>query len=74
MELIKKQLGNEGEYVVEIVAGKLKLKLIHNHASGAASLEVVEDAGYFFDKLAAAVPGVLDDAFLALLKEAVKKI
>lgn len=74
MELLKEQLGAEGQIVIEIKGGKLIMQATHNHASGSAKIEVAQDAGYFFDKLAKAIPGVLDDALLALIKDAVKNL
>ena len=74
MDLVKKPLGSEGEVKVEVKKGKFIISLVHDHGSGKASLLVEEDLAYFLDKLAAQIPGVLDDAILALVKDAVLKL
>jgi hypothetical protein len=72
VDIVEKDLGPEGSVSLKFEDGKAKLALKHEHASGAVSLLVEEDAGYFLDKLAAAIPGAWDDAALAILKGLVK--
>lgn len=74
MKLVEEKLGSEGEFAIEIVQGVLKVSLNHLHASGKAGVLLEQDAGYFMDKLAAAIPGTLDDALLAIVKDALKKL
>lgn len=74
MDLMEQPLGAEGSLKVKIEGGKLIIEAKHNHASGDIVLSVSEDAGYFFDALANAIPGVIDDAILGIIKESVKKL
>ena len=74
MDLIKQPIGNEGELSIMLAGGKLVIQLAHAHASGSVLFTVEQDAGYFIDKLAEAIPGVMDDALLALIKEAIQKL
>lgn len=73
MDLVKKELGSEGNVEIKVVGGKLQLILSHEHASGKISVVVEEDGAYFLDKLAGVIPGAWDDAILAVAKEALKK-
>ncbi len=74
MELINEKIGAEGSLGVKLSQGKLLVEAKHMHKSGSVSLVVEENADYFFDKLAAAIPGTIDDAVLALIKQAVKAL
>jgi hypothetical protein len=65
-------LGPEGQLVMKLEAGKVVISLSDVHASGSVSLSVSEDAGYFLDKLAALIPGQVDDAVIAVIKAALK--
>lgn len=74
MDIAQEKLGTEGEFDLKLVEGKLVLKASHKHASGHASLELVQDPEYFLDKLAAVIPGKVDDAIFAILKGALKGV
>lgn len=74
MELVNQAIGEEGALTVKLEGGKLLVAISHVHASGAVSVSAEEDAGYFFDKLAEAIPGVFDDVIIGLIKDAVKKL
>jgi hypothetical protein len=65
-------LGPEGNMDLKLEAGKLVIEIKHVHASGEVSLVAKEDAGYFLDKLAALIPGQIDDAVIAVIKAALK--
>ena len=67
-------IGPEGKAKIAVVAGKLVFTISHVHASGEVSLVVTESADYFLDELAKLIPGVWDDAVIALAKDAIKKI
>ncbi len=73
-DLVSRPLGSEGVVGVKFENGKLVLELAHNHASGSVKLVVTEDPAYFLDKLAAAIPGVWDDAAIAVAKQAIAKL
>lgn len=74
MDLVKGVLGTEGSYELKFEGGKVVLSLVHKHASGDIGLVVKEDAEYFIDQLAKAIPGTFDDKLLELLKGAVKAL
>lgn len=67
-------LGPEGQLVMKLEGGKVVISLSDVHASGSVSLSVSEDAGYFLDKLAALIPGTIDDALIAVIKAALKAV
>lgn len=66
--------GSEGSVDFKFSAGRLVVEVKHSHASGEAMIVVSEDVSYFIDKLAAAIPGTMDDAILALIKSAIKAL
>ncbi len=70
-DLVSAPVGKEGAVSVKFEDGKLVLELAHNHASGTVKLVVTENPAYFLDKLAAAIPGVWDDAAIAVAKQAI---
>ena len=63
-----KELLKNGELVILVKEGNLHLTL----DSLGVDVSVVVDSGYFLDKLAAAIPGTVDDAVLGMLKAALK--
>ncbi len=67
-------VGSEGSVVVGCSQGFLTFSLTHKHASGEVTVQVKESADYFLDKLAALIPGVWDDAILAIMKDTLKKL
>lgn len=73
MELDKK-IGAEGDVKLAVQNGKLIITAAYEGASGEVTLAVAEDIGYFLDKLAALIPGTVDDAVIAVIKEALKAI
>ncbi len=73
-EVLKEPIGTEGELVVTVSAGKIKMTAVHNHESGSASVTLEQDAGYFLDKLKAVIPGVFDDAIIELAKTVLKQM
>lgn len=74
VDLVNEALGSEGNVSLKFEGGKAKLAVSHAHASGSVALVVEEDACYFLDKLAAAIPGAFDDAIIAMAKEVLKKM
>lgn len=65
-------IGAEGSLDLKLEGGKLVIVGKHVHASGEIDLSISEDAGYFLDKLAALIPGQIDDAVIAIIKAALK--
>lgn len=58
MDLVDANLGPEGKVEVDVVDGKIVLKLEHVHASGKLSLIAEENLLYFLAKLAEKVPAL----------------
>lgn len=74
MEILSKQISPEAQAKVDIADGKLMLSAVLDTQGVDASVTVSVDTGYFFDELAKKIPGTIDDAVLALLKQAVKAL
>lgn len=74
MELVSEKIGSEGVLEVDVVNGQLVVSATHKHASGEVVLTAKEDVGYFLDKLAAKIPGAVDDAIIGVIKAALKAL
>lgn len=72
-DLVAGELGPEAKYDVKIVEGKVIMAIKYDGVETDAELVVKIDAGLFLDKLAAAIPGQIDDAIIAVLKGALLK-
>lgn len=72
MDLADKKLGKSGDVEFKVEGGKVKLAIVWAEGPTAASLSAEVDPEYFLNKLAAAIPGKLDDAVIELLKGALK--
>lgn len=72
-ELAAGELGPEAKYDVKIVEGKVVMAIKYDGVETDAELVVKIDAGLFLDKLAAAIPGQIDDAIIAVLRGALLK-
>lgn len=70
MEIVEGKLGAVGDYDLEVVGGKVIMKLGVKHGALAAALSVELDAVALMDVLAAAIPGTIDDAVLGVIKAA----
>lgn len=73
-ELAKGQIGPEVQYDLELVDGKLKVSVGYDGSGVDAGVYVTVEPEYFIDKLAAVIPGKLDDAVFAMLKGALKGV
>lgn len=64
----------KGEFGVdlELVEGKLRLKTGVDSKGADAHLIVDLEIDYFLDKLAAVIPGEIDDSVIAIVKAALK--
>ena len=72
MELAHGELGAEGAFDLKIEGGKVVLVGAHNSKGAEIGACVKVSPDYFIDKLAAAIPGKIDDMVLGMLKEALK--
>lgn len=71
-EIVKQDIGPETKFDLKLVGGNLVVELKYEGAGGVASVSAGITAEYFIDKLAALIPGTLDDAVLGLVKAALK--
>jgi hypothetical protein len=69
-ELIKGNLNKEASYDLEFVDGKFKLSFAYDGQGIDGQVAVMVEVGFFLDKLAAVIPGEIDDALLGALKKA----
>jgi hypothetical protein len=72
MELLKQELGAEGEVAVVVAGGKLSLVAKYDSKGLDGEVKLSVDSDYFIDELKAKIPGVIDDAILEILKNALK--
>jgi len=71
-ELAGGAMGPEMDYKLELVEGKLKFSLSYGGKGGGAEVALLLEGDYFLDKLAALIPGKVDDLVIAALKGALK--
>jgi len=73
---MEKELLSGAEHDVDLVIAGGQVKLVGGYAGkgGGAKLELYVSSDYLLDKLAEKIPGVIDDAIIAIAKEAIKKI
>lgn len=70
MDLAQGNLGAEVVYELDLVDGKLVLNVGYDGKQADANVIVKLEPGLFLDKLAALIPGKIDDAIIAMLKQA----
>lgn len=63
-EIVGGKLGPEASYKLELVDGKIQLSLTYAGAETSATIAVASSPRIFLDKLAAAIPGGIDDAII----------
>lgn len=61
-------LGSEGRMKLKLEGGKVIFSAEHNHASGSAKVEIIEDAKYFLELLKEAIPGKFDDIVIDVVE------
>lgn len=66
--------GKEHEIDLEIKDGKLAVIAKHEGSGGGADLKVYVKIDYLFDKIAEKIPGQVDDAIFALIKQGLKAL
>lgn len=74
MILLDKPLGPEAGAKIEIAGGKISLVLGLDTKGLDGEVKLSVDSDYFFDELAAKIPGGLDDSIIAVLKVALKAL
>lgn len=72
IKLHEQQFGSEASMKVELLAGKLKLTVAYAGAGGGADVVAFVDSDYLIDKLAALIPGQVDDAIFSIIKASLK--
>ncbi len=72
-DLASGPIGAEAVYDVKLVEGKLVISAKYDGAETDAEVKVTIEAGLFMDKLAAVIPGTIDDAVIAVIKGALLK-
>lgn len=73
-DIIDGKIGDSGSYELDLVQGKLVFKSAYSAAGIAGSANVYLDPDLLIDKLAAVIPGKVDDAIFGILKQALKMI
>lgn len=66
--------GSEVDVKVEVKEGKIVLLADYAGKGGNAKVELAVGVDYFLDKLAERIPGTIDDAVLAVVKQALKLV
>lgn len=74
MELVNEQVTKEANLKVDVVGGNIVLLAKLDTSGLDADLKATLDGDYFFDLLAEKIPGKVDDAVFALLKQALKVV
>lgn len=74
MIILEKQISPEAKAKIEITGGKLSIKADLDTQGVDAVVAVSVDTDYFCDELAKKIPGTIDDAFLSILKAALKSL
>lgn len=65
-------VGSETKLKVEVKNDKLVLGVVYDGGGVDGMLSISVDANYFLDKLAAAIPGQLDDSVINAIKVGMK--
>ena len=71
-EIIGGEIGSEADYSLSLEGGKLKLEIIYAGGAADAGISLSLNPDYLLDKLAAVIPGEIDDAVFAIIKGALK--
>jgi hypothetical protein len=71
-DLLDKELGAETDLQLKLVDGVLKVGVVYMGKGVGATVSVDVSSDYFLDKLAALIPGKLDDSIIGILKMALK--
>lgn len=71
-DLVDGQIGPEAKYKVSLDAGKLIIAMGYDGVEADAEMSIKLEVDLFLDKVAALIPGKIDDAVIAMLKGALK--
>lgn len=73
---MEKEIISGSEHDVDLVIAEGKVKLVGKYGGkgGGANVELYISSDYLLDKIAEKIPGTIDDAILAIAKEAIKKV
>lgn len=74
MDVAKGKVGPELEYDVKVEGGKVKVEAKYDGAQADVALAVSIDSDLLLDKLAAKIPGQIDDAVIGVIKAALKAV
>jgi len=69
-EIVKGEIGSEGEYSLEIKDGKLRMTVGYDGKGVNTGVYLDLEPDYFLDKLKEAIPGKIDDIIIDTLKAA----
>lgn len=72
MKDLQRELGSETDLEVSFKEGKAIIAVKYDGKGADASVSIALEAGYFIDKITAAIPGDWDDALGEMLKAALK--
>ena len=72
MELVNEQIGAEAKVDVKVEKGVITLQVAYDGKGADAGIFLKIETDYFLDKLAAAIPGTIDDAVIGIIKAALK--
>lgn len=72
LDIVEGAIGNVGKYDIEFRGGNLVVEVTAKVAVGDAGLLVKVDSGSLIDAIKKAIPGVVDDAILEVIKAALK--
>jgi hypothetical protein len=73
-KMVEFAVSKEVDFEVDMKDGKLRLVFAYDGKGLDTGLYVDLEPDYFLDKLAALIPGELDDAVLAMVKSALKAL
>lgn len=74
MDIVNKEISKEAKVDVEFKDAKLNITFSYEGAGAGVSVVGSVSADYLLDKLAAAIPGQVDDAIIAVMKMAISKV
>jgi len=74
MDIVNKEISKEVSIDVDLVKSNVEITFNYQGQGAGASLKGYVSADYLLDKLAAKIPGVVDDAIFAVMKAAIAKL
>ncbi len=74
MDILAGELGKEAKYDIAFTGGKLLVTAAYIGAQATGTVSFTLDGDLLLDKLAAAIPGTVDDAVITMAKVALKAL